>query len=527
MARGKGRSGRRYVRDNRGRFATTGATARGGRLKTASGKKRETQTMKVSGAKAAGTISKPKGLKPGTIKAKPRSSSARQAASKKPIAKTSKAPVNKAKTEYKAARADARMRNADLRGADVNERRMANTAAAKVKNMQRRRSASVPKASADSPRSRQTAKQIARRKRATANERQAYDRWDKGIATDKDSRKASVAKRARAIYEGKIDPKVKTRARLTQTRNPDVLRDRIKRGEKLTAAKAKKAASKPKTSRRAKRTVSTDKVERIAGRLNTVATTKGGREGVKALNRTQVAVRAKSFLSRKAGGVSGLNAMGDKAAKLKSVKSSIDTRRKYSTQKPNRNKPGKFNDLGQSTLRAKNKAAQAKPASPNLGRPAQVTARGRTIKPAENFKPAVKGKSAPDNARTRANKLKTAQNRVRMYSETSSRSAQNAIANRNAALKARPQGTPGKVIFRSKNRASSRFQQRANDLTTRIRRDLEINKPGTFSATGGGGGKGIVRRNTGDKQTSLFGKPASLYTNKTTKSVKRRSGKRK
>ena len=82
MARGKGRSGRRYVRDNRGRFASkgAGATARGGRLKTASGKKRETQTMKVSGAKAAGTISKPKGLKPGTIKAKPKVSSARQAA---------------------------------------------------------------------------------------------------------------------------------------------------------------------------------------------------------------------------------------------------------------------------------------------------------------------------------------------------------------------------------------------------------------------------------------------------------------
>lgn len=52
MARGKGRSGRRYVRDNRGRFASkgAGATARGGRLKTASGKKRATQTMKVAGS---------------------------------------------------------------------------------------------------------------------------------------------------------------------------------------------------------------------------------------------------------------------------------------------------------------------------------------------------------------------------------------------------------------------------------------------------------------------------------------------
>ncbi len=72
---------RRYSRDNRGRFASsgTGATARGGRLKTASGKKRATQTMQASAA-PKGTIGKPRGLKPGAIKAKPQVSSARQAA---------------------------------------------------------------------------------------------------------------------------------------------------------------------------------------------------------------------------------------------------------------------------------------------------------------------------------------------------------------------------------------------------------------------------------------------------------------
>lgn len=64
---------RRYVRDNRGRFASTGATSRGGRLKTASGKKRKTQTMKASGG-VPGTIGKPKGLKPGTVKPKPKAS---------------------------------------------------------------------------------------------------------------------------------------------------------------------------------------------------------------------------------------------------------------------------------------------------------------------------------------------------------------------------------------------------------------------------------------------------------------------
>lgn len=55
---------RRYVRDNRGRFASVGATARGGRLRTAAGNKRATQTQQLSGGKPSGTIGKPKGLKP-------------------------------------------------------------------------------------------------------------------------------------------------------------------------------------------------------------------------------------------------------------------------------------------------------------------------------------------------------------------------------------------------------------------------------------------------------------------------------
>ena len=63
MAKRGGGSGRKYVRDNRGRFATTGATARGGRLKTKSGNKRATQTVKAkTGGKPAGAL-----------KAKPRS----------------------------------------------------------------------------------------------------------------------------------------------------------------------------------------------------------------------------------------------------------------------------------------------------------------------------------------------------------------------------------------------------------------------------------------------------------------------
>lgn len=655
MARGKGRSGRRYVRDAKGRFASKGFSGqtggRGARLKSA-GKKREGGGEKT---KITAISSK------GTLKAKPRSAGQKYAAriqAGKDLKRSQSVAEQKkffAQTQKKLdaaplAQSSARQAATDRLKIKTATKRKLKTdrssvipATPKARRVQGSRPASTvakPRTKGNDPRTvarrvdRKTAvnqaniKNITRAERTGATQGRQYQRALKTQATLKRAqeftktgklpgrnnsikaqreRKAAsqrlAAKRAarqrgdtasvnvpmrgsrgralnaeisrnvaqqkaakrsadkarnrqfksdqsrakklrevhvpaiakaKGLSKSQVESAFKAQSPSTQVK---ALKNWVKQNRKAkpapaarqSAAKraaANKVSASPAKSRR-QRTVSTDKVERIAERLNKVATTKGGREGIKALNRIEVAVRAKSFLSRKAGGVSGLNSMGDKAAKLKSVKSSIDTRRKYSTQKSNRNKPGKFNDLGQSKLRAQNKAAQAKPASVNLGKPAQVTSRGRTIKPAENFKPAVKGKSAPDNARTRANKLKTAQNKVRMYSETDSRSAQNAIANRNAALKARPQGTPGKVIFRSKNRASSRFQQRANDLTSRIKGDLKINKPGAFSATGGGGGRGIVRRNTGDKQTSMFGKPAPLYTNKTAKSVKRRSGKRK
>lgn len=47
---------RRYTRDRRGRFSSTGATARGGRLTTMAGKRYATQTKRISGG-IGGTIS--------------------------------------------------------------------------------------------------------------------------------------------------------------------------------------------------------------------------------------------------------------------------------------------------------------------------------------------------------------------------------------------------------------------------------------------------------------------------------------
>lgn len=241
---------RRYSRDNRGRFSSTGATARGGRLKTAAGNKRSTVTAKASGGKPSGTISKkPRGISDSdkqsmqmakalrSGKPNPAVDAVRRrqaAAAPKPAARTPKAPANAAKARYKRAAGAARAQNSDLRGASASSRRAANTAAAKVRLMERSRSTALPKAAADSPRSRQQSRQIGRTKRAQANQAQAMKNESAG-ANSKMSRKASVAKRAQQIYAGKVDPKQKTAARLTRTNNPEALRKRVAKIKDNTA----------------------------------------------------------------------------------------------------------------------------------------------------------------------------------------------------------------------------------------------------------------------------------------------------
>jgi hypothetical protein len=60
-ARGISRGTNRLTRDNSGRITSVGgdgATARGGRLRTASGNQRATQTARISGGRAAGTVTR-------------------------------------------------------------------------------------------------------------------------------------------------------------------------------------------------------------------------------------------------------------------------------------------------------------------------------------------------------------------------------------------------------------------------------------------------------------------------------------
>jgi hypothetical protein len=87
---------RRYTRDNRGRFASVGATARGGRLRTAAGNKRATVTGRLKGVQPAGTVGKPKGLKPdrnAKVKAETNQRLRARAAARKEAAAQAAAPA--------------------------------------------------------------------------------------------------------------------------------------------------------------------------------------------------------------------------------------------------------------------------------------------------------------------------------------------------------------------------------------------------------------------------------------------------
>jgi len=656
MAKRGGRSGRKYVRDSIGRFATTGATARGGRLKTKSGKKRATQTVKAK------TGSKPAGAIKGKVKRDP--GAAKPAARSKPtVARTSKAPTNKAKVAYKRARYDARSRNADLRGADVDERRMANSASAKLKNMQRRRSASTPKAGADAPRSKQKARELARVKRAISNERKAYASRGDGAGSAKQSRSASVAKRAKDIYSGKISASYKTTSRLTRTQNPDVLRARIKKGEKLTAARAKKKSVTANNERAAaKRRGAVGKIsEAKAGRIVARMDAQRGRKalpGRRNANFARTYERSRQFILKpstaalkkgkpisvnesvqkavanaakrrkpkpaaakpavakvtRTGGRINAGRKADRKATLSvnkarseeraarfdamnknkmapfsspkrqkqnqrlndavyEVNSRVQTRRNIRAQFPvNRKTPSlKAGKISSTIKKASATKAQKGRATANKER--SLDSRGNirggknrktyrtSMKAAEfysNPAKALKGikkevgykaprslrkgvkqtpvkrptvnsaKRAPDNARTRANRLKTTQAKVKyLRVEPDSSAFKSAVKQRDAALKARPAGTAGKVTFRSKARAASRFQQRANDVTGRVRMDIKYDRTKSLRATGGGGGKGARVRDTGASQTSLFGKPAPLRRASKVSVIKRRTGKRR
>ena len=206
--------GRKYARDARGRFASVGATARGGRLARAGGK-RATVTSRIKGGTPAGAVRRQRGDAPA-------------APTSKPVAvRTSKAPRNPAKDRYKSAAGSARMAAQDLRGTGAEGRRRLNSASAVVRNMERNRSTAKPTA-ANSPRAKQQQRQAGRVARAASINREAWKREADG-PNSKASRSAAVSKRALQIYRGKVDPKVRNTKSLTATRDPEKLIRRRKK----------------------------------------------------------------------------------------------------------------------------------------------------------------------------------------------------------------------------------------------------------------------------------------------------------
>ena len=137
---------RRYSRDNRGRFASggsssggggkVGATARGGRLRTAAGNKRKTQTMEAKGAKIASTIGKPKGLKPASTVAK-----------KRVLVKANARPENL----FSRATKSTPGYGTDAKANIANARKSAETAGAKTALKSNKRSSSVASVSSKTP----------------------------------------------------------------------------------------------------------------------------------------------------------------------------------------------------------------------------------------------------------------------------------------------------------------------------------------------------------------------------------------
>ena len=301
---------RRYARDNRGRFTSSGsgATARGGRLRTAAGNKRKTQTMQISAA-PKGTIGKPRGLQPQSAKklrtgiTVNRMKSINQKIGKGPdlaqvnikgrftgqAGKRMDASIDRAVKQTKAAQTAALMKPKAQVRAERAARAEANRAAqaakpkrtrsveslraSRAKQIEKRRSITTNPAgerasaaanmAANAARTQQRATafykaggkparaaakpapsaasiaQVGRERRATRNLNAAMKREAEGPGS-KASRSASVAKRARAIYAGKVDPKQKTAARLTRTNNPEALRKRINKIKDNSAAKRRR-----------------------------------------------------------------------------------------------------------------------------------------------------------------------------------------------------------------------------------------------------------------------------------------------
>lgn len=583
-ARGISRGTNRLTRDNSGRITGvggSGATARGGRLATAKGNQRATQTAKIAGGRSGGTVGKPKGLKPqssrslrtGVAVNRQRSINARigngpdTAAANIPMAgrraRALDASITKAVATVKAsqkpvgksASAPAVQAAKPKRGQSAESQRLS-----RAKQTEKRRGMNIsnPAAWRQESAGRMAANAARTQERAVAFYKAAAKPARKAIGSISDAKAGRIVARMDANRSGlrratgtarQTANSIRTHQRAVDFALASGARAR-KKGQSLSVnqslQRAVKNASKTRAVNRAGGRITPEKVSRVTGRVNAVTANASSKSGVKRLNATEVGVRAKAFLTRKAGGMSGM--VGKTYAQQQAaVAAGMKKPTRYSTQTPNRNKPRAYNELGQANIRRKNQAAAniERNSSATSGRAGNagglatatnIRAKAQRLTniaaanapTAKALKTRDMGPKAPDTARSRNNRLQTANRRVKYFQgETDSLNYQKAVGTRAKALAARPAGTGGKVVFRGKNKAANRQNIRANDLTRRVRYDLQNARPGAFSATAGGGRSGIRRTDTGSRQLSLLGGASKKLYSSRRVAIQRPSGKRR
>jgi hypothetical protein len=455
---------RKYSRDNRGRFASkgTGATARGGRLKTAGGNKREMQAIKAASG-PAGTIGKPSGLKPGAISGKVKPAAAQSRATQlRQRADQLESQGNRLMGVGR--RGDTAMTNMSLnsraRTSEFNQgikglemSRQASRLRDKANNVETRAQQSAAKSLREAAKPKATrsveaqrisrAKQTEKRRGMNINNPAA---WRQDSAGKMAANAAQTQQRAMAFYKG---------------------------GNK---AKAASSTAKKPTSR-----ITPEKVSRVTGRVNTVTASASVKSGVKRLNSTEVGVRAKAFLTRKAGGMSGTTGMNF-AQQQSVVAAGLKKPTRYSTQTPNRNKPLRYNALGQDKARAAARVA-SQTASQKI---AAATAKPARSAPASRSR--LLGRRELVGSRMGAGKAPVTARAGRIGS----------------TVKRPAPSKPPTMAVRTRKQSKSAQRFRREGILTRTR------QPGAIGLGGKRNNPRIQKQQTGMSQLSLIGKPKAL-----------------
>ena len=465
---GRGRKGgggggktRKYSRDNKGRFAPTGtgATARGGRLLTAKGNKRKTQTMQ-SAAAPKGTIGKPKGLKPGTIKAKA-------------VAKPAK------KSRFTSSElAERKVRADQLKAIPKPTRRAERIGRVARRQDQRTGAVGTGIIGKGKPSSSQLISSLA--------EGALLLKGDKTGQVAKSMQNTANVLRGRMAITAAGSPlgaykrtRIKAAGRKGVLAKPKGLKPGVIKANAAAKPAAAPKASTPAARRRGQ--IAADKALRVSQRINSVTAAASTKTGVKRLNATEVGVRAKAFATRKIGGMSaaaGMNFQQQQSA----VIAGLSKPPIYSTQKPNRNKPLRYNALGQDKARL-------------TARLASQTARGKIA--TAKLKPA---KPSPVSRRRLIGRRELVGSR--MGAGNAPVAAKGSRISSTIKRPSPPKISSMVVRTRKQSKAAQKF--RREGILTRTR------KPGPIGLGGIRNNPRIQKQQTGMSQLSLIGKPKNL-----------------